>query len=105
MSTLDLSELNNRLQLLRKLEKLGTDEAVQLTIKRFNDLSNFLQKALHDVMQIEEVDLMDARDMTLDRMSEVRKKVTRLRGLIGTQLNPLFELLHAFMTDSSDKKG
>jgi len=64
-----------------------------------------LWQALHDVMQIEEVDLMDARDMTLDRMSEVRKKVTRLRGLIGTQLNPLFELLHDFMTDSSDKKG
>ena len=64
-----------------------------------------LWQALHDLMTIEEVDLMNAHDMTLDRMSEVRKKVTRLRGLIGTRLNPLFELLHAFMTDSPDKKG
>jgi len=56
-------------------------------------------------MQIEEVDLMNAHDMTLDRMSEVRKKLTLTRGLIGTRLNPLFELLHAFMTDSPDKKG
>ena len=46
MSTLDISELNNRLQLLRKLEKLGTDEAIQLAVKRFNDLSNFLQKVI-----------------------------------------------------------
>ena len=64
-----------------------------------------LWQALHDLMTIEEVDLMDVKDMSLDRMSEVRKKVTRLRGLIGTLLNPLFELLHAFVTDSSDKKG
>lgn len=64
-----------------------------------------LWQALHDVMQIEEVDLVDVKDITLDRMSEVRKKVTRLRGLIGTRLNPLFELLHAFMTDSPEKKG
>ena len=41
-----------------------------------------LWQALHDVMQIEEVDLVDVKDITLDRMSEVRKKVTRLRGLI-----------------------
>jgi len=63
-----------------------------------------LWQALHDVMQIEEVDLMDAHDMTLDRMSEVRKKLTLTRGLIGTRLNPLFELFHAFMTDSSVSK-
>jgi hypothetical protein len=41
-----------------------------------------LWQALHDLMTIEEVDLMDVKDMSLDRMSEVRKKVTRLRGLI-----------------------
>lgn len=46
MSSLDLSELNNRIQLLRKLEKLGTDKAVQLTIQRFNDLSTFLQRVI-----------------------------------------------------------
>jgi len=51
MSTLDLSELNNRLQLLCKLEKLGTDEAVQLTIKRFNDLSSFLQRIIGKELQ------------------------------------------------------
>ena len=51
MSSLDLSELNNRLQLLRKLEKLGTDEAFQLTIKRFNDLSTFLQKLIGKELQ------------------------------------------------------
>ena len=51
MSSLDLSELNNRLQLLRKLEKLGTDEAFQLTIKRFNDLSAFLQKIIGKELQ------------------------------------------------------
>ena len=51
MSNLDLSELNNRLQLLRKLEKLGTDEAVQLTIKRFNDLSAFLQRVIGKELQ------------------------------------------------------
>ncbi len=46
MPPLDLSELNNRLHLLRKQENLGTDEAVQLTIKRFNDLSAFLQRVI-----------------------------------------------------------
>ena len=46
MSNLDISELNNRLQLLRKLEKVGTDEAIKLTVKRFNDLSTFLQKVI-----------------------------------------------------------
>ncbi len=46
MSTLDLSELNNRLQLLRKQEKVATDEAIQLTAKRFNDLSNLLQRVI-----------------------------------------------------------
>jgi len=51
MSTLDLSELNNRLQLLRKQEKLGTDEAIQLTIKRFNELSNFLQRVIGKELQ------------------------------------------------------
>ena len=51
MSSLDLSELNNRLQLLRKLEKLGTDEAIQLTVKRFNDLSNFLQRVIGKELQ------------------------------------------------------
>jgi hypothetical protein len=64
-----------------------------------------LWQALHDLMTIEEVDLTDDKAMTLDRMSEVRKKLTLTRGLIGTRLNPLFELLHAFMTDSLDKKG
>lgn len=52
MSTLDLSELHNRLQLLRKQEKLGTDEAVQLTIKRFNDLSTFLQRVIGKELQV-----------------------------------------------------
>lgn len=51
MSTLDLSELHIRLQLLRKLEKLGTDEAIQLTVKRFNDLSAFLQRAISKELQ------------------------------------------------------
>jgi hypothetical protein len=50
MSSLDLSELNNRLQLLRKLEKVGTDEAFQLTVKRFNDLSN-LQRVIGKELQ------------------------------------------------------
>ena len=63
-----------------------------------------LWQALHDVMQIEEIDLVDVKDMTIDRMSEVRKKLTLTRGLIGTRLNPLFELLHALMTDSAGKK-
>ena len=63
-----------------------------------------LWQALHDVMQIEEIDLVDVKDMTLDRMGEVRKKLTLTRGLIGTRLNPLFELLHALMTDSSKKE-
>jgi len=51
MSILDLSELNNRLQLLQKLEKVGTDEAIQLTVKRFNDLSNFLQRVIGKELQ------------------------------------------------------
>ena len=51
MSSLDLSELNNRLQLLRKLEKLGTDEAIQLTFKRFNELSCFLQRVIRKELQ------------------------------------------------------
>lgn len=52
MSTLDLSELNNRLQLLRKQEKLGTDEAIRLTVKIFNDLSNFLQRVIVKELQV-----------------------------------------------------
>ena len=63
-----------------------------------------LWQALHDLMSIEEIDLVDVKDMTIDRMSEVRKKLTLTRGLIGTRLNPLFELLHALMTDSSKKE-
>jgi hypothetical protein len=51
MSNLDLSELNNRLQLLRKQEKLGTDETIHLTIKRFNDLSRFLQRVISKELQ------------------------------------------------------
>ena len=51
MSILDLSELHNRLQLLRKLEKVGTDEAFQLTVKRFNDLSAFVQKIIGKELQ------------------------------------------------------
>ena len=51
MSSLDLSELNNRLQLLRELENLGTDEAFQLTVKRFNDLSSFLQRVIGKELQ------------------------------------------------------
>jgi len=51
MSSLDLSELNNRLQLLRKLEKVSTDEAFHLTVKRFNDLSAFLQKIIGKELQ------------------------------------------------------
>lgn len=51
MSTHDLSELNNRLQLLRKQEKLGTDEAIQHTVKRFNDLSTFLQRVIGKELQ------------------------------------------------------
>jgi hypothetical protein len=74
-------------------------------IKKSITLSKLaLWQALHDVMQIEEIDLVDVKDMTLDRMGEVRKKLTVTRGLIGTQLNPLFELLHALMTDSSKKE-
>lgn len=46
MSSLDLSELNNRLQLLRKVRSLGTDEALELSFKRFNELSDFLGKIL-----------------------------------------------------------
>ena len=46
MSILDLSELNNRLQLLRKVRSLGTDEALELSVKRFNELSDFLGKIL-----------------------------------------------------------
>ena len=51
MSTLDLLELNNRLQLLRKLEKLSTDEAFQVRVKRFNDLSTFLQRVIGKELQ------------------------------------------------------
>ena len=51
MYSLDLSELNNRLQLLRKQEKLGTDEAIHLTVKRFNDLSCFLQRVIVKELQ------------------------------------------------------
>lgn len=46
MSCLDMLELKNRLQLLRKIRNLGTDEALELSIKRFNDLSDFLGKIL-----------------------------------------------------------
>jgi hypothetical protein len=52
MYSLDLSELHNHLELLRKQEKLGTDEAVQLTIKRFNDLSTFLQRFIAKELQV-----------------------------------------------------
>ena len=51
MSSLDLSELNNRLQLLRKQEKLDTDEAIQHTVKRFHDLSTFLQRVIGKELQ------------------------------------------------------
>ena len=51
MSSLDLSELNNRLQLLRKLEKLGTDEAFHHAVKRFNDLSAFLHQVIGKELQ------------------------------------------------------
>jgi hypothetical protein len=46
MSSLDMLELKNRLQLLRKMRTLGTDEALELSVKRFNDLSDFLGKVL-----------------------------------------------------------
>jgi len=51
MSNHDLSELHNRLQLLRKQEKFGTDEAFHLTVKRFNDLSAFLQQVIGKELQ------------------------------------------------------
>ena len=47
-----------------------------------------LWQALHDMMQIEEVDLMDYHDMTLDRMSEVRKKLTLTSKHIRTSPPP-----------------
>jgi hypothetical protein len=52
MSPLDLCELNNRIQLLRKLKQVGTDEAFDLTVKRFNDLSEFLGKLLRKEIKI-----------------------------------------------------
>jgi hypothetical protein len=51
MSTLDLSELHNRLQLLRKQEKHGTDEEFHHAVKRFNDLSAFLQQVIGKELQ------------------------------------------------------
>jgi hypothetical protein len=46
MSSLDMLEIKNRLQLLRKIRSVGTEEAFELSIKRFNDLSDFLGKIL-----------------------------------------------------------
>lgn len=46
MSSFDMLELKNRLQLLRKIRSIGTDEALELSIKRFNELSDFLGKIL-----------------------------------------------------------
>ena len=51
MSSHDLSELHIRLQLLRKQEKHGTEEAFHLTVKRFNDLSAFLQRVIGKELQ------------------------------------------------------
>ena len=46
MSSFDMLELKNRLQLLRKMRNLGTDAALELSVKRFNELSDFLGKIL-----------------------------------------------------------
>jgi hypothetical protein len=51
MSSHDLLELRTRLQLLRKQEKHGTDEAIQHTVKKFNDLSAFLQQMIGKELQ------------------------------------------------------
>ena len=51
MSSFYLSELNSRLQLFRKQEKINTDEAFHLTVKRFNDLSAFLHQVIGKELQ------------------------------------------------------
>jgi hypothetical protein len=51
MSSLDLSELHNRLQLLRKQKKLGTEEAFHHAVQRFNDLSAFLHQVIGKELQ------------------------------------------------------
>jgi hypothetical protein len=51
MSNHDLSELHNRLQLLRKQEKLGTDEEFHHAVQRFNDLTSFLQRVIVKELQ------------------------------------------------------
>jgi hypothetical protein len=65
-----------------------------------------LWQGLHDLIHIEEIDLidlMDAKSIPSDRLTEIRKKVARAKGLIGMRLNPLFELLRAFSVGSSNQ--
>jgi D-hexose-6-phosphate mutarotase len=64
-----------------------------------------LWQALHDLMSIDEIDLMEVREMTAEQIKEVRKKVTRLRGFIGQKLNGLFELLYSSSMEPSRKDG
>jgi hypothetical protein len=51
MSSQDLSELTARLHLLRDGKRFDTDEGIQRTIQRFNDLSALLQKVIQKELQ------------------------------------------------------
>ena len=62
-------------------------------------------QALHDLMHIDEIDLGEVKEMTFEQVKEIRKKITQARGLIGTKLNVLFELLHSSFMESSGKDG
>jgi hypothetical protein len=51
MSSQDLSELTTSLHLLRDNKQFDTDDGIELTIQRFNDLSALLQKMIRKELQ------------------------------------------------------
>ena len=51
MPTIDLSEINNRLDHLRAVDKADTDETFQSTIEQFKALSECLKKFIQKELQ------------------------------------------------------
>lgn len=61
-------------------------------------------QALYCFMYIEDIDLLDTKEMNAEQIKEIRKKITIARSSIGQNLNELFELLHSYFLSSSIEK-
>lgn len=55
-----------------------------------------LRQALTDSMFIDEIDLMDIEEMTLEQVDDIRKRVARLRMSAGEKINSFLRCWEQF---------